>query len=100
MHKTSKRKIAFVAQPFYYSAFPDPGDSIGIVTAQIIRRLSSGHEVSVYTPAPRKTFKGSSVTHDGINYYYIPTTLELIVDKLLSKVGRNLPALFSSKRPL
>ena len=95
MDRNEKLKIAFVTQPFCYTSFPNPMDSIGIVTAQIIRRLSRSCDVFVYTPVLGKTLSGKVEYHEGVRYQYIPT----VIDRLLLKIIHKIPGLFSQKKP-
>jgi glycosyltransferase involved in cell wall biosynthesis len=95
MDKKTRLKIAFVNQPFLYTSFPNPADSVGIVTAQIVRRLAPKCDVIVYTPAKGKTLQKTSESHEGVNYQYIPT----VSDKLLLKILDKIPGIFTKKKP-
>lgn len=95
MDKKTRLKIAFVNQPFLYTSFPNPGDSIGIVTAQIVRRLAPTCDVIVYTPAKGKTLKKTTESHEGVKYQFIPT----VSDKLLLKIINKIPEIFSTNKP-
>jgi glycosyltransferase involved in cell wall biosynthesis len=95
MDKKTRLKIAFVNQPFLYTSFPNPTDSIGIVTDQIVRRLASTCDVIVYTPAKGKTLKKITESHEGVNYQFVPT----VSDKILLKILNKLPKTFTTKKP-
>lgn len=95
MNKKMRLRIAFVNQPFYYTLFPNPVDSIGIVTAQIVRRLASQNDIIVYTSAKGKTRQKTIKSHEGVDYHYIPT----VIDKLLLKIINKIPGIFNNKKP-
>ncbi|MCU0535368.1 MAG: glycosyltransferase family 4 protein [Hydrococcus sp. Prado102] len=95
MDKKTRLRIAFVNQPFLYTSFPNPGDSIGIVTAQIVRRLAPNCDVIVYTPTKGKTLQKTTESHEGVDYQFIPT----VSDKLLLKIINKIPGIFTTKKP-
>ncbi len=92
-----KLKIAFVTQPFYYTSFPNPIDSIGIVTSQLVSRLARNCDcdVAVYTPIQGKTLQKKTEFHAGVNYQYIPT----IIDSYCLKFLKKIPGIFSTTKP-
>ncbi|MEL7035083.1 MAG: glycosyltransferase [Cyanobacteria bacterium J06592_8] len=60
-------KIAFVCQPFVLSSFPNPADSIGILTYELVRILADQYNITVYAPAQ----KSGQQSFEGVNYHYI-----------------------------
>ncbi|MDJ0734027.1 MAG: glycosyltransferase family 4 protein [Nostocaceae cyanobacterium] len=90
-----KMRIAFVTQPFYYTSFPNPSDSIGIVTSQIVRRLAANCEVVVYTPVEGKTLQKKTESYEGVDYQYIP----IVRDRLFNKIIDKIPGIFNTKKP-
>jgi glycosyltransferase involved in cell wall biosynthesis/Flp pilus assembly protein TadD len=87
-----KLKVAFVCQPFVMTSFPNPLDSIGILTSEIVRLLAKDCEIAVY--APGETFQ--EVVHEGVRYRYIPIN----TDKLLLQHLEKLPGFKNPKKPL
>lgn len=84
-------KIAFIGQPLVMTNYPKPADSIGILTYELVRLLSSDCDVMVYTPG--ESFQ--EVSHQGVDYRYIP----IGQDKLLLKYLEKIPDFDSIKRP-
>ncbi|MDY7023496.1 MAG: glycosyltransferase [Cyanobacteriota bacterium] len=83
-NRASQRlKIAFVCQPFVLSSFPNPADSIGILTYELVRILADQYNITVYTPAQQSR----QVSLEGINYHYISVTQ----DKSFLKYFEKLP---------
>lgn len=94
MDNNKKLRIAFVTQPIYHTFFPHPDDSIGIVTAQIVRRLAQNCDVVVYTPAKGKILKKRTEYYENVCYEYIP----IIIDILLLKIIRHFPKVFNPEK--
>ncbi len=65
---SQRLKVGFVCQPFVMTSFPNPADSIGILTYELVKLLAHQFNITVYTPA-RKSRQESL---EGINYQYIP----------------------------
>jgi glycosyltransferase involved in cell wall biosynthesis len=95
MNAKTRLRVAFVNQPFLYTSFPNPTDSIGIVTAQIVRRLVPTCDVIVYTATQGKTLKKTTETHEGVKYEFLPT----VSDKVLLKLVNKIPGIFTTKKP-
>ncbi|NJK36475.1 MAG: glycosyltransferase [Oscillatoriales cyanobacterium SM2_3_0] len=65
--KSDRLKLAFICQPFVMTVFPQPIDSIGILTEELVRRLSIDCEVTVYAPGAET----HGVIYHGVRYQYI-----------------------------
>lgn len=87
-----KLKVAFVCQPFVMTSFPNPLDSIGILTYEIVRLLAKDCDITVY--APGKKFQ--EVVHEGVTYRYIPINIDTSLFQYLEK----LPGFKNPKKPL
>ncbi|WP_293104497.1 glycosyltransferase [Moorena sp. SIO3I6] len=85
-------KIAFVCQPFVMTSFPNPMDSIGILTYEFVRLLVQDGDVIVYTPGERF----NTASHDGVDYRYIPIGR----DKKLLNYLEKIPGFQNQKRPI
>ncbi len=91
--KTNKKlKVAFVCQPFVMTSFPNPLDSIGILTYELVRLLAKDCEVVVYTPGDKFQEK----VYEGVTYKYIPVK----TDKSLLKYLEKFPGFKNAKQPL
>lgn len=87
--KGKKLKIAFICQPFVMTVFPRPADSIGILTYELVKRLGTDCEITVYVPGERLAEK----IHDEVCYRYIPIKLDRgILQKLAKIKGLNISA--------
>ncbi|MGF1521519.1 MAG: glycosyltransferase [Leptolyngbyaceae cyanobacterium] len=86
-----RSKVAFVCQPFVRTSFPNPGDSIGILTYELIRRLAADCDVIVYLAGDTRQAK----THEGIQYRSIPVKFDHALQHWLGKV----PGLYHRNRP-
>ncbi len=99
MNKKKKLKIAFICQPFLEISFPQPSDSIGIITYQVISHishLSRNFDITVYSPIEKRIW-GKTETEQGVRYQYITTRFEeIIVNKLLRKISK----FFNNKTPI
>ncbi|MGB3201164.1 MAG: glycosyltransferase [Nodosilinea sp.] len=84
-------KVAFICQPFVMTRFPNPADSIGILTYGLVRRLSLEFDVVVYGAGP----KAYEETIEGICYRYFPVQQDERWLKRLEKV----PGWFTTRRP-
>ena len=87
-----KLKVAFVCQPFVMSSFPNPLDSIGILTYELVRLLAKDCDITVY--APGESFQ--EVVHEGVTYRYIPINTDTSLLQHLEK----LPGFKNPKQPL
>ena len=76
-----KLKVAFVCQPFMMTVFPDPADSIGILTYELVKRLGAACEITVYAPGERR----QETVHDRVRYRYIPIKLDREILKQLER---------------
>ena len=80
--KSKKLKVAFICQPFVMTVFPRPADSIGILTYELVKRLGTACEITVYVPGERL----AEEIHDGVRYRYIPIKLDRGILQKLTKV--------------
>ncbi len=87
-----KLKVAFVCQPFVMSSFPNPLDSIGILTYELVRLLAKDCEIIVYTPGD----KFQETVNEGVTYKYIPVK----TDKSLLQHLEKFPGFKNPKQPL
>ena len=87
-----KLKIAFICQPFVMTSFPNPLDSIGILTYELVRLLAKDCDITVYTSG--ENYK--EVVHEGVTYRYIPVK----TDKSLLKKLEKFPGFKNPKQPL
>ncbi|MEM1255655.1 MAG: glycosyltransferase [Cyanobacteria bacterium P01_H01_bin.21] len=76
-----KLKVAFVCQPLVMTVFPEPADSIGILTYELVKRLGEICEITVYAPGERR----QKTVHDGVCYRYIPIKLDRGILKQLER---------------
>jgi glycosyltransferase involved in cell wall biosynthesis len=90
-----KIKVAFVCQPFYETSFPQPGDSIGIITVKLINYLRSDFNITVYS-ATEKSIWWKTQIDQGVLYQYIPTKLDSI---FFYHVLKKIPAWLTLKKP-
>ena len=86
-----KLKVAFVCQPFVMTSFPNPLDSIGILTYELVRLLAKDCDITVYTPGE----SSQEVVHEGVRYRYIPIS----VDQSLLQYLENFPGFKNPKKP-
>src|SRR5580704_18414137 len=83
-------KIAFVHQP--WSMIHPPvsetgvGDSIGLLTDEIARRLAGSHEVIEYCPL----FRGQPAAEqfDGVEYRRVPVAFDHTVARMMQRIDR------------
>ncbi len=87
-----KLKVAFICQPFVMTSFPNPLDSIGILTYELVRLLAKDCDITVYTPGE----SSQEVVHEGVTYRYI----SIKTDKSLLKNLEKFPIFESTKQPL
>ncbi|MDJ0732909.1 MAG: tetratricopeptide repeat protein [Nostocaceae cyanobacterium] len=87
-----KLKIAFVGQPFVMTSYPNPMDSIGILTYELVNLLSQDCDVSVYTAGQ----KFQEFSHQGVNYQYIPVDF----DKSLLQSLENFSEIKNIQKPI
>ncbi len=86
-----KLKVAFVCQPFVMTSFPNPLDSIGILTYELVRLLARDCDITVYTPGE----SSQEVVHEGIRYRYIPIN----IDQSLLQYLEKFPGFKNPKQP-
>ncbi len=87
-----KLKVAFICQPFVMTSFPNPLDSIGILTYELVRLLAKDCDITVYTPGE----SSQEVIHEGVTYRYIP----IKTDKSLLKNLDKFPGFKNPQQPL
>ena len=84
-------KLAFVCQPFVRTSFPNPSDSIGILTYELICRLAADCDVMVYMAGDTR----QETAQGNIRYRSLPIKLDQSLQQLLNQV----PGLYTSNRP-
>ncbi|PSN13587.1 hypothetical protein C7271_22405 [filamentous cyanobacterium CCP5] len=89
--QTARLKVAVICQPFVMTQFPQPADSIGILTYELVRRLAQSCDVVVYTAGPQR----HEAFHGGVCYRYLPVTSDQTWLRRLERV----PGLFTSGHP-
>ena len=78
----NRLKVAFVCQPFVMTSFPNPADSIGILTYELVKLLAHQFKMTVYTPAQQS--RQDSI--EGVDYHYIPVGQDKSFLKYFDKI--------------
>ncbi|MEB3278562.1 MAG: glycosyltransferase [Lyngbya sp.] len=79
---SNRLKVGFVCQPFVMTSFPNPADSIGILTYELVKILAHQFNITVYAAGQQSR----QVNIEGVNYQYIPVSQDKSFLKYFDKL--------------
>ncbi|WP_160315440.1 glycosyltransferase [Limnoraphis robusta] len=79
---SNRLKVAFVCQPFVMTSFPNPADSIGILTYELVKILAHQFNITVYAAGQQSR----QMNIEGVDYQYIPISQDQSFLKYFEKL--------------